>query len=464
MKNESTTAKTLTLNIITTHADGNITVEKRAGVDLVSAYSALESIARENQRKIQIDIRNGGAALDVYSLLRAALHIAVNSSKNAADPTLQVAHAGLSTISARLSLPEYIDGGAELLMALVNGDIGRGVSAEAKDIYSNAYNGIFDAYAADTAANNAELYSAGYAAVNGYLNRERRDHSREVSAEWIHANGGELVKESDYKARIIYGGERYTPAPEYSAYISVDTRAVIAKAISESSATLTAPQKKALELSEKNSYKQIADAMHISKSTAADHVSAARAKTADYIARNYPELLEIVDALPLIEKARAMSERKHKTESAANYNDAMESARYTYGKHYTAKESADFSAAAADIQADINAARIEYAAAVAAVESVRAAAGVNGVQIARAIWYLKHDFGKFAAADTIARERIAAAYRIAAAEVSARKAREVVEAHEKRLELLRKPRKKPAKKSRKNSEKSPAAPLVKVTI
>ena len=240
------TAKTLTLNIITTHANGNITVEKRAGVDLVSAYSALESIARENQRKIQIDIRDGGAALDVYSLLRAALHIAVNSSKNAADPTLQVAHAGLSTISARLSLPEYIDGGAELLMALINGDIGRGVSAEAKDIYSNAYNGIFDAYADNIAADNAELYSAGYAAVNGYLNRERRNHSREVSAEWIHANGGELVKESDYKARIIYGGERYTPAPEYSADISVDTRAVIAKAISEASATLTAPQKKRL--------------------------------------------------------------------------------------------------------------------------------------------------------------------------------------------------------------------------
>ena len=205
--------------------------------------------------------------------------------------------------------------------------------------------------------------------------------------------------------------------------------------------------------------------MHISKSTAADHVSAARAKSADYIARNYPELLEIVDALPLIEKARAMSERKHSTaESAANYKAATERARYTYGKHYTAKESADFSAAAADIQADINAARIEYAAAVAAVESVRAAAGVNGVHIARAIWFLKHNLGKFAAADTIARERIAAAYRIAAAEVSARAAREVVEAHEKRLELLRKPRKKPAKKSRKNSEKSHAAPLVKVTI
>lgn len=475
MKNKEN--KTLTLNIITTAADGSITVERRPGVDLVSAYAELAPIKRSSgeQRKIQIDIRNGGTTLDAYSLLRAALHIAANSCEKSTDSTLIIARIDISKISARLALPEYIDGGTALLLALVNGDIGndrrKGISAEGKDIVSRAYNGIIERYAADPAADNIDLYLAGYESVNTYLDGERRNHAREMSLEWIKESGGELVSENEYQARIIHGGERYNPAAEIAADISVEMRENIAAAVSAAAATLTEKQKEALSLAEKNSYAQIADKMKISKTTAADHVATARAKIADYIAQNYPDLLEIVDALPLIEKARAAADRKNgiQVRAAENFSAAAENARYTYGKYYKQVETDNFNAAAEQLKNEISAARERHEKAAAAVSAVRAAAAISDLQIARAAAYIKndggHNFDATARAnlDRKAREIIAASYTIARAAAVERETGKALQALKNQLARLNSPRKKPAKKSRKNSENLPA-PLVIVTI
>ena len=473
----NTTPKTLTLNVITTAPDKSVTIEQRRGVDLVSAHAELAPINRSTgeQRKIQVDIRNGGEILDVYSLLRAALHIAANSCNKSTDPTLILARCDIARISARLALPEYIDGGAALLLALVNGDIGNdnrnGISAEGKDLFSWAYNGIIDKYAADPAADNIDLYLAGYESVNTYLNKERRNHARETSLEWIKESGGELVKETEYNARIIYGGERYNPAAEIAADITVETRENIAAAVSAAAATLTSKQKQALSLAEKNSYAQIADKMKISKTTAADHVTTARAKVADYILKESPDLIEFVDALPIIEKARAAANRKNggQARAAENFNAAAENARYTYGKYYKQVETNNLNAAAEHLKNEISAARERHEKAAAAVSAARAAAAVSDLQIARAAAYIKHNSGRNfnttarANFNRKAREIIAAAYPIASAAAVERETGKALQALKNQLAQLNSPRKKPAKKSRKNSEKSPA-PLVKVTI
>ena len=466
MKN---TEKTLTLNVITTNPDKSITVEQRRGVDLVSAHAELAPINRSTgeQRKIQVDIRNGGENLDFYSLFRAALHVASNATQKSTDPTMIRARIDLWKVNDRLIMPEYIGGGVELLQTLVC-DL---CSQEARDLYSVAYGAMFEKYAADPAADNIDLYLAGYESVNTYLNKERRNHARETSLEWIKESGGELVKETEYNARIIYGGERYNPAAEIAADITVETRKNIAAAVSAAAATLTSRQKQALSLAEKNSYAQIADKMKISKTTAADHVTTARAKVADYILKESPDLIEFVDALPIIEKARAAANRKNggQARAAENFNAAAENARYTYGKYYKQVETNNLNAAAEHLKNEISAARERHEKAAAAVSAARAAAAVSDLQIARAAAYIKHNSGRNfnttarANFNRKAREIIAAAYPIASAAAVERETGKALQALKNQLAQLNSPRKKPIKKSRKNSENLPA-PLVKVTI
>lgn len=361
--------KTLDLIATTTTENGNTTIERLQGVTIPAAYAMLKEekpLDGNKERKIQIDIKRGRDVIDVYSLIRAALHISADAVSGAKDSTLIRIRAELSTVNSRLALPDYIDAGEGLILNTLLPKI---CGQEARDIVSEAYNGIWIEYAENISADNAALYSAGYKKVNDYLNRQRRDRSREVSTDYIKTFGGDMVTVNSYVSKIIFGGERYQPAAEVSADISADTRAAIGETLSNAAAVLTLQQKRALNLSVNGcSYSQIAKKMNVSKTTAADHVTAARAKIADELAATAEKaraagdektaagLYETMSMHETIEKARAASTRKNKP-AAENFNAAAESARYTYGKVYKRVEKFNAAAALAAAEAETEKAR-----------------------------------------------------------------------------------------------------------
>ena len=377
--------KTLDLIATTTTENGNTTIERLQGVTIPAAYAMLKEekpLDGNKERKIQIDIKRGRDVIDVYSLIRAALHISAGAVSGAKDSTLIRIRAELSTVNSRLALPDYIDAGEGLILNTLLPKI---CGQEAREIVSEAYNGIWIEYAENISADNAALYSAGYKKVNDYLNRQRRDRSREVSTDYIKTFGGDMVTVNSYVSKIIFGGERYQPAAEVSADISADTRAAIGETLSNAAAVLTLQQKRALNLSVNGcSYSQIAKKMNVSKTTAADHVTAARAKIADELAATAEKaraagdektaagLYETMSMHETIEKARAASTRKNKP-AAENFNAAAESARYTYGKVYKRVEKFNAAAALAAAEAETEKARAALAAAEAETEKARAA-------------------------------------------------------------------------------------------
>ena len=427
--------KTLELLAMTTTENGNTTIERLQGVTISAAYALLKEdkpLDKMQSRKIQIDIKRGGNVVDVYSLIRAALQITSGAVSGAKDKTLERISAEMSTVNARLALPEYIDAGESLI---INTLLPLICSQEARDIISAAFNGIWTAYAENPAAENSALYSAGYQAVNAHLTTLRRDRSKEVSREYIQESGGDMVTVNSYTSRIIYGGERYDPAPEIDASISMETRAAIGETISAAAAVLTLQQKKALHLSTRGySCRQIAEKMSISKSTVSAHITTARAKIADKIAaaaekaaadgneQAAADMLEIVNIHDVVDKARALSDRQHyisdraEKAAAANYRAAMDNSRYTYGKVYKQVERDTIAADIAAAEKAVEMARAEKAAA----EKAAAAADTE---------YKK------AAAAAIIREK---SHNLAAAAA--------------RLEKLTSPHKKP-KKTAKKSEK-----------
>lgn len=247
--------------------------------------------------------------IDAYAVLRGALQVAKKSAEKTEGATATQRNMinELTNANAKASAPEAEALGAGYIIELT-----AKLSADSQEYLGYAYKGILESI--NSGEDIPEQYHNAYISINHYAMKLRSATVREVSTEYIQTNGGALVSISQYLARIIKNGERYTPTD--SGTMDTETANKLGAVLSACAVTLTPRQKEITILAARGySQRQIADKLKIkSVSTINEHLTHIRKKCLDYITENAPEFLILINSyqVNVTENATKLKNRRNK--------------------------------------------------------------------------------------------------------------------------------------------------------
>lgn len=164
-----------------------------------------------------------------------------------------------------------------------------------------------------------ELYRYAYKALNAYVYGERKRAERNISMQEIETAGGEVVAVNKYVARILKGGERYTPTD--CGDLDSETADKIGQTLADASKHLSERQKEILRLTYFGySEKQVCDRLDIKQDkTVREHKQKYRKIYADYIRENAPELEKFIDFAAVDKSFETISKDRHSDKYMKEY-------------------------------------------------------------------------------------------------------------------------------------------------
>lgn len=166
-------------------------------------------------------------------------------------------------------------------------------SQDTKDMVQTAVDSLFEGSIEGLEYD--ELYRNTYKALNAYVYGERKHADTCEYMAQIEIDGGAVVPVNKYVAKILKGGERYTPID--SGELDSETADKLGQTLAEASKHLTERQKEILRLTYFGySEKQICDKLNIKSSeTLYGHKTKYRKIYSAYIRENAPEFTELVN-------------------------------------------------------------------------------------------------------------------------------------------------------------------------
>lgn len=274
---------------------------KNDGTDvLISCVNAINTKQAHEKvdKKDNIAVRVYPTTTDVngdiitYNVVRGALQVATTSAKKTVDRTggtntqRRIANE-LISVNVRAGADGAEQYGAGYVLDMISN-----MSHDSQDIYSCAEEGILTAI--HDGADIAEQYRNAYLCINRHIMKQRGATARECSLEYTQESGGNIVPINAYIARIINGGERYTPYD--NGVIDIETAERLGAVLSDASALLTPRQKDIVEyIGRGYSQRQTAERLNIkSVATVAEHLARIRKIYLEYITENAPEFLYII--------------------------------------------------------------------------------------------------------------------------------------------------------------------------
>lgn len=200
---------------------------------------------------------------------------------------------------------------AETMGAAYVFDVVARTGADSQEFFAQAYSGILDGIANGETI--AEQYHRAYIEINHYIMKQRAATEYETSNEFIQESGGALVAVNSYIARLIKGGERYTPYINEWNEMDGETAERLGAALRAAAATITPRQKQIAALIGGGlSQRQTAERLHIkSVSTINEHLTHIRAKYLKYFTDNAPEFLYIIKAAETAATAAKRKQDRH---------------------------------------------------------------------------------------------------------------------------------------------------------
>ena len=290
-----------------------VLARKNDGTDvLMGCVNAINT--REAHEKVDkkdgITIRVYPTTTDVngniiaYNVVRGALQVAAISAKKTVDRTggtdtqRRIANE-LISVNVRAGADGAEQYGAGYVLDMISN-----TSPDTQDIYSCAEQGMLTAI--HDGADIAEQYHNAYLYINKYIMAQRGATARECSLEYTRESGGDIVPINAYIARIINGGERYTPYDD--GIINAETAERLGAVLASASALLTPRQKDIVKyIGYGYSIADIAERLGIkSKGTIAEHLTRIRSKMLEYFANNAPQFLYMIDGA----KVNAAAQKK----------------------------------------------------------------------------------------------------------------------------------------------------------
>lgn len=244
-----------------------------------------------------------------YNVVRGALQVATISAKKTVDRTggtdtqRRIANE-LVGVNIRAGADGAEQYGAEYVLNMISN-----TSHDSQDIYSCAEQGILTAI--HDGADIVEQYRNAYLYINRHIMKQRGATARECSLEYIQKSGGDIVPINAYIARIINGGERYTPFD--NGIIDTETAERLGTVLSGASALLTPRQKDiAKYIGYGYSQRQTAERLNIkSVATVNEHLTRIRKIYLEYITENAPEFLHIIKGIQVNDTATKRNTNRH---------------------------------------------------------------------------------------------------------------------------------------------------------
>lgn len=274
---------------------------KNDGTDvLIGCVNAINT--REAHEKVDkkdgITIRVYPTTTDIngniiaYNVVRGALQVSTISAKKTVDRTggtdtqRRIANE-LVSVNIRAGADGAEQYGAEYVLNMISN-----TSPDSQDIYSCAEQGILTAI--HDGADITEQYRNAYLYINRHIMKQRGATAQECSLEYTQESGGDIVPINAYIARIINGGERYTPYDD--GIIDIETAERLGAVLSGASALLTPRQKDIVKyIGRGYSQRRTAERLNIkSVATVAEHLARTRKIYLEYITENAPEFLHII--------------------------------------------------------------------------------------------------------------------------------------------------------------------------
>lgn len=227
-----------------------------------------------------------------YNVVRGALQVAAISAKKTVirtggtDTQRRIANE-LISVNVKAGADGAEQYGAEYVLNMISN-----TSPDSQDVYSCAEQGILTAI--HDGADIVEQYRNAYLYINRHIMKQRGATARECSLEYIQESGGNIVPINAYIARIINGGERYTPFDD--GIIDTETAEHLGTVLSNASALLTPRQKDIIKYIGRGcSQRQAAERLNIkSVATVNEHLARVRKIYLEYITENAPEFLRII--------------------------------------------------------------------------------------------------------------------------------------------------------------------------
>lgn len=252
-----------------------------------------------------------------YNVVRGALQVATISAKKTVgrtggtDTQRRIANE-LVSVNIRAGADGAEQYGAEYVLDMISN-----TSHDSQDIYSCAEQGILTAI--HDGADIVEQYRNAYLCINKHIMKQRGATARECSLEYTRESGGDIVPINSYIARIINGGERYTPFDD--GIIDTETAERLGTVLSSASALLTPRQKDIVKyIGCGYSQRRTAERLNIkSVKTVAEHLTSIRKKYLDYITENAPEFLPLINSAQVGETTKKAHRNKHNAEYYREY-------------------------------------------------------------------------------------------------------------------------------------------------
>lgn len=306
--------------IILGYNDGEHVGTKR--VKALNVQDAHEKAAKfiENHDRVAVypDFMNGGkfdeytAYIAAFQMVKAVFTSIVKNGKPVErihTETQRTIARECRVMCARLGMEEVQKEG----MAYILGKFDD-FSQDTKDMIQTAVDSLFEGSLEGLEYD--ELYRYAYKALNAYIYGERKREERNISMQEIETAGGEIVAVNKYVARILKGGERYTPTD--CGDLDSETADKLGQTLAEASKHLTERQKEILRLTYFGySVRQIADKLDIkSLDTLHRHRTTYRKVYADYIRENAPEFTEFIN-LAAVDKSFEKHDKRDKGEKTA---------------------------------------------------------------------------------------------------------------------------------------------------
>jgi len=306
--------------IIITNADNTTATATTNATNAKQAHEYAETIAKSGATiRVYPTTQDNDGNVIVYGLLRGALMVAKKSaektlSRDGGTKTQQTIASELISANARCGMSNAEKLGVSYVLDTI-----AKLSQDSNDIFSCAYNGMFDAM--QRGADIVEQYHNGYIEINRYIMAQRSASQKEVSTEYILESGGHLVAINTYIARIIKSGDRYTPIDSNT--MDSVTADELGNILANASALLTPRQKEIVSLVTRGySQRKIMELLHIKTvSTINQHLDNIRKIYAEYIHENAPQFDSIIKIAEINAKKQTHRTDRHaKTEERRKAN------------------------------------------------------------------------------------------------------------------------------------------------
>lgn len=274
------------------------------GVESVAAYPAI--FRADNGRPTAAGIAR--AAFFV------AKHTAHNGVKRSGSESQWKLDNEFCSASVRIA-----NGKAERIETVVSS-----LSQDAQEYYSHAKEGVCLAVA--RGLDTQETYHAAFLHLNAYVHSLRGAAVNEHSLEWIHDGNGELVTYYGAVARILKGGERWTPCE--GGELTTAQAAEIGAAIRGACAAVLNPTQRDIvkRLAKGYSQRQIAEQTGRNLRTIEGNCAAIRAAMYSYLLDTFPRVAEMVNGDKVRECAEKHSDAGRRTQEGAERHKAAQKA------------------------------------------------------------------------------------------------------------------------------------------